>query len=83
LRLYEEHGHEIEMVSPDIYSVPSSDGTTTYRVDYRNEFCSCPDAEFHPEEACKHVFAVGIRNAKRRRHREEFVAHDLGSPLGL
>ena len=67
LLLYEQYGHEIERVSAGIYMVPSSDGSKTYRVDYLNEFCSCPDAEFHPEKTCKHVYAVGVSLAKRRR----------------
>ena len=64
--LFEEHGEDIEDLGGGIYLVPNAQGTQFYRVDYRNESCNCPDAEFHPELTCKHVFAVGIYLAKRR-----------------
>jgi hypothetical protein len=64
--LYEEHGEEIEDQGDGIYIVPSSTGAGSYRVDYTNETCDCPDYEFHPEEVCKHILAVGISLAKRR-----------------
>ena len=56
--LFEEHGEEIEQLAADIFAVPSSDGLSTYRVDYHNETCSCPDAEHHPDLNCKHVLCV-------------------------
>jgi hypothetical protein len=28
--------------------------------------CNCPDHNFHPEMACKHIICVGIYRAKRR-----------------
>jgi hypothetical protein len=64
--LFEERGHEVEAIGGGVYLVPSSDGTTYYRVDYRNETCNCPDADFHPDENCKHVLMLGISLAKRR-----------------
>src|SRR4051812_12289685 len=56
VRLFEEHGDEIEDLGDGIYNVPSSTGTGSYPVNYTNESCSCPDAEFHTEDgfACKH-----------------------------
>jgi hypothetical protein len=50
----------------EIYLVPDAKGCGYYRIDYHNESCTCKDSEFHPELACKHVFAVGIYLAKRR-----------------
>jgi len=67
--LFEERGHEVEALGGGFYFVPTSDGTTYYRVDYRNETCSCPDANFHPEANCKHVLMLGISLAKRRARR--------------
>jgi hypothetical protein len=74
--LVEEYGSEIEPLGGGFYLVPSSDGTGSYRVDYRNETCSCPDTPYHPSEACKHVFAVGIFVAKRRAR--SFVCEGCG-----
>jgi hypothetical protein len=65
--LFEERGDEIERIAPDVDMVPSSDGSQMYRVDYGNELCNCPDSEYHPETTCKHVLALGISLAKRRR----------------
>jgi predicted nucleic acid-binding Zn finger protein len=70
LRLFEEHGSEIERIASeaDVYFVPSEarTGSSCYRVDYENETCSCPDFAFGHGRACKHILAVGILNAKRR-----------------
>ncbi len=66
LTLYEEHGHEIEKIAPDIYLVPSQDGKRFYRAQYgKHEFCSYPDHNYRGV-SCVHIFAVGILNAKRR-----------------
>ena len=67
LRLYREHGHLIEKVAPDFYLVPSlaSPGERYYHVDYRDETCDCPDHAYRGV-ACVHVFAVGVKLAKRR-----------------
>jgi hypothetical protein len=69
LALYREHRDEILLVGPDTYEVPSCSGSRVYHVEYggENESCTCPDAAFHPERACKHLLAVGICFAKRRR----------------
>ena len=60
VRLYEERGHEVEALGGGVYMVPSADGERFYRVDYRNETCNCPDADFLPEETCKHTLMLGI-----------------------
>ena len=65
LALYKEHGDGIEMVAPDYFLVPSQDGSGFYHVDYRDESCDCADHE-HRGVTCCHVFAVGVKLAKRR-----------------
>jgi hypothetical protein len=67
LALYRERGAEIVRTGPWTYLVPSCTGTGSWAVDYRREKCDCPDALRNPEISCKHVFAVGIHRAKRRR----------------
>ncbi len=70
LALYREHHHEIVLVDTDTFEVPSCTGSGTYTVEYgENESCSCPDARRHPELSCKHVLAVALCFAKRRRLR--------------
>ena len=64
LTLFEEHGDQIEQLSADVFAVPSQDGLNTYRVDYYNETCNCPNAEHHPDLNCKHVLCVGIYHAR-------------------
>jgi hypothetical protein len=66
LELYRTRGHEIRKVGEDLYLVPSCTGRGSYTVDYREESCSCPDFKRHAE-TCKHIYAVGISLAKRRR----------------
>ncbi len=68
LDLYRTRGHEIERIAPNIYMVPSCSGSGAYRVDYSLETCHCPDF-CHRRENCKHILAVGIHVAKRRRPR--------------
>jgi hypothetical protein len=46
--------------------VPSCTGQGFYSVDYREETCDCPDF-LHRHENCKHILAVGVLAAKRRR----------------
>jgi hypothetical protein len=65
LALYRERGDGIERGAPDFYLVPSQDGERFYHVDYASETCDCPDFRRHGE-ACKHVYAVGVKLAKRR-----------------
>ncbi len=71
LALYRERRHEIVLVGPDTYEVPSCTGSGVYLVEYGGEFesCTCPDARRHPELSCKHVLAVAICRAKHRRPR--------------
>jgi hypothetical protein len=66
LELYRERGHEIRHVDQDLYLVPSCTGRGFYSVDYSEETCDCPDFT-HRGENCKHIYAVGISLAKRRR----------------
>jgi hypothetical protein len=65
LALYREHGGEIERTGPYTYLVPSCTGTGSWAVNYRRETCDCPDYE-RRGVPCKHVYAVGIKRAKRR-----------------
>ncbi len=67
LALYREHHADIVHVGDEAYLVPS--GThpgAFYRVVYRHESCSCPDATYHRGLCCKHVLMVGIHRAKTR-----------------
>lgn len=68
LRLFEERGHQITRVVDDLYLVPSSDGSTWYKVVYggEEERCSCPAFEFNASVSCKHLICVGIMHASRR-----------------
>lgn len=96
LRLYEEHGGDIQRLHGEIFAVPSQDGTRMHRVDYHNEFCSCPDHQYR-DATCIHVLQVGIWMAKsfvcdicRERHprsekveiHEEQVAWSMGVNAG-
>jgi hypothetical protein len=71
LALYRERRDEIRRIAPDVYLVPSCTGSGVYLVEYggERESCSCPDAQFHPDRACKHLLAVAICRAKHRRPR--------------
>jgi hypothetical protein len=68
LELYRTRGHEIRYVGEDLYFVPSCTGRGFYSVDYRQETCDSPDHEIRREN-CKHILAVGVHVAKRRRRR--------------
>jgi hypothetical protein len=68
LELYRTRGLEIHQTAEDLYLVPSCTGQGFYSVDYREETCDCPDFE-HRGENCKHILAVGVHVAKRRRRR--------------
>jgi hypothetical protein len=84
LRLFEERGHEIERIAPDVYRVPSQHLRCTYTVEYGvRENCSCPDHEYRGVN-CVHILTVGISVAKRRGTTarrlaalEERLAHEL------
>ena len=65
LTLVQARGHEIVRTAPWTYNVPSCTGEDFYVVDYRRESCECEDYRSRGE-ACKHVYAVGIKRAKRR-----------------
>ncbi len=77
LELFQLQGHLIERMGGDIYHCPSSDGKRFYQVDYHNETCNCPDAAYRSgllkDVVCKHVLAVGIAHAKRRKRRQNFI----------
>jgi hypothetical protein len=64
--LYRTRGHEIRLAGEDLYLVPSCTGEGSYSVDYREETCDCPDF-LRRHENCKHILAVGVLAAKRRR----------------
>lgn len=71
LELFRARGREISLVASDVYLVPSCFGERTYRVDYAEETCECPDFTIprpgrEAGAPCKHVYAVGILRAKRR-----------------
>ncbi len=66
LELYRTRGHEIREISTDLFEVPSCAGEGRYQVDYSEETCDCPDFA-HRRENCKHILAVGVLAAKRRR----------------
>jgi hypothetical protein len=68
LEINRRRGHEIRHVGEDLYHVPSCTGRGFYSVDYRQETCDCPDHEIRREN-CKHILAVGVHVAKRRRRR--------------
>jgi hypothetical protein len=68
LELYRTRGHEIHHAGEDLYLVPSCTGRGFYSVDYCEETCDCPDF-LRRRENCKHILAVGVHVAKRRRQR--------------
>jgi hypothetical protein len=68
LELHRTCGHEIRLAGEDLYLVPSCTGQGFYSVDYREETCDCPDFTYRREN-CKHILAVGVHVAKRRRRR--------------
>ena len=67
LALYCERGAEIIRTGPFTYLVPSCSGGEPYAVNYKRESCDCPDALRHPDLNCKHLLAVAVTRAKRRR----------------
>lgn len=80
LDLYRTRSHEIRHVGEDLYLVPSCTGQGFYSIDYRQETCDCPDHEIR-QENCKHILAVGVHVAKRRRRRPH-VCNDGWITLG-
>ena len=70
LQLFEERGDEIQQLRLGLYSVPKCSGRGDNLVEYGAgvESCECKDFEFHGEEyPCKHLVAVAIFAAKRRK----------------
>jgi hypothetical protein len=74
LVLFGERGDEIRRIGGETYSVPSCSGRGFYRVRYGGfeESCECPDFQIPRRgrklgEPCKHLLAVGIMHAPRRR----------------
>ena len=70
IALFEERGDEIQQLARGLYSVPKCSGRGDYLVEYGAgvESCECKDFEFHGERyACKHLIAVAIFAAKRRK----------------
>jgi len=63
IALYNDRAGEIKHVGPSLYEVPGSNGQS-YRVDYRDGRCGCPDHARHPEYTCKHITAVTLYAAK-------------------
>jgi hypothetical protein len=68
------------MVAPDFYLVPSEGGAGFWHVDYAGETCDCPDFRRHGE-ACKHVYAVGVKLAKRRAKASRCSGCGCGFPM--
>jgi hypothetical protein len=70
LELYRTRGHDIRQASPGegLYLVPSCTVASLgfYSVDYSEETCDCPDFRRRGEN-CKHILAVGVLVAKRRK----------------
>ncbi len=76
VRLYREHGHEIERVEIHTYAVPSCSGDETYTVYTDLRCCTCPDHRRAKAagERCKHYHAVEIFTAKRRAARRRLAS---------
>jgi hypothetical protein len=81
LELYRTRGHEIREISADVFEVPSCAGEGRYQVDYSEETCDCPDFA-HRRENCKHILAVGVRAAKRRKRCNPCVCNDGWVTIG-
>ncbi len=82
VRLYEEHGNEIEALGGGRYSVPSCSGEDRYTVatDGEGEFvsCECEDHQYRGR-VCKHFYALATLKAKARANRPaRFVKGDVG-----
>jgi hypothetical protein len=84
LRLYAEHGKQIERLSANLFVCPSQSGEKVYFVTYGNleESCTCPANTYRPEEPCKHLLAVAIRSSKvraaRQRANDDLMSDDGG-----
>ena len=79
LELYRTRGRDIHQIAPDVYRVPSQDGSRSYDVLYGDlEECPCPDHQYRGVN-CVHILAVGIYHAK---HRGPCVCNDGWVTLG-
>jgi hypothetical protein len=58
----------------DLYTVESSEGGFWYTVDLEGQRCSCKDYR-RREEACKHLYAVTIFNARGCRRGPKLIRH--------
>jgi hypothetical protein len=79
LELYGKRSRDIQQIAPDVYRVPSQDGSRSYDVVYGDlEECPCPDHQ-HRGVNCVHILAVGIYHAK---HCRPCVCNDGWITLG-
>ncbi len=67
IQLFEERGDEIQQLGRGLYSVPSCTGRGDYLVHYSAEAESCQCKDFEFGHVCKHLYAVALFAAKRRR----------------
>ncbi|PLS84265.1 MAG: hypothetical protein CYG60_18835 [Actinobacteria bacterium] len=68
VRLFLEHGDEIERTTANTYSVPICSRTGSYLVYLDLRCCTCPDHRRAKAAGarCKHFYAAEIVAAKRR-----------------
>ena len=70
IALYNERGHEIRKIGPQLYLVPGC-SADFYKVDLRAERCECPDFEHRCKDVdgllCKHLYAAVIYREKVER----------------
>lgn len=68
IRLYRDHGHAIERLTANVYSVPSCTGNGHYVADIALGHCTCPDHDRAKAlgTVCKHGTAAMIFKAKRK-----------------
>ena len=69
LELYRTRGRDIQQIAPDVYRVPSQDGSRSYDVLYGElEECPCTDHQRRGVN-CVHILAVGAKTADDARLR--------------
>jgi hypothetical protein len=78
IRLFQEHGGQIQQIGPDIYLTPSQDGSLEYLVRYGGEIeeCECNDYVCRGR-TCVHLYAVALRVAKKRGQRRDNFVHSF------
>jgi hypothetical protein len=81
-QLYLRARQLITKTGPETYTVPASgDGTYTVHYGGKVEDCECTDFEVHRDEiSCKHLTAVALLFAKRRRGRVNYIGHMVEDP---